>query len=52
MTASVKLQCADATSFTPKSPLGKERDTCVGNGGLGCPATCYLGSGASQELPV
>ena len=52
MTASVKLQCADATSFTPKGPLGKERDTCVGNGALGCLATCYLGSGASQELPV
>ena len=52
MTASVKLQCADATSFMHKGPLGKERDACVGNGALGCLATCYLGSGASQELPV
>ena len=48
----LKRQCADATSFTPKGPLGEERDTCVGNGAPGCLATCYLGSCASQELPM
>ena len=48
----LKRQCADATSFTPEDPLGEERDGCVGNGGMGCPATCYLSSGASQELPT